>query len=169
MRKSSLLLAITAMAAMLAVCGVALAGTVAVRNTNDSGPGSLRAAIAAANANPGRDLITFAPSVRGEIQLRGVLPTLRGDLEVRGPGSSRLAVRRAVQRAFRVFTVAGDSTVRITGLTVSNGLARDARGNCQPTDSGGGVRNDGRLTLRNVVSPATRPTATAAGSPTAPR
>jgi hypothetical protein len=38
-----------------------------VLNLNDSGAGSLRAAVAAANANPGADTITFASGVLGTI------------------------------------------------------------------------------------------------------
>ena len=39
--------------------------TFTVDNLADSGPGSLRAAIVAANTNPGADVIYFAPRVRG--------------------------------------------------------------------------------------------------------
>ena len=37
-----------------------------VTNTNDSGPGSLRAAVAIANATPGHDNITFAIAGAGQ-------------------------------------------------------------------------------------------------------
>src|SRR4051812_25486121 len=40
--------------------GRALLSTLTVSNTNDSGPGSLRAAVAQANANGGGDTIVFS-------------------------------------------------------------------------------------------------------------
>src|SRR5262245_18270556 len=46
-----------------------LPSTFTVMNRHDGGPGSLRAAIAAANANPGPDQIKFADGVTGTIPL----------------------------------------------------------------------------------------------------
>ena len=43
--------------------------TFAVSNLADSGLGSLRAAITAANTQPGTDVIGFAPGLRGTITL----------------------------------------------------------------------------------------------------
>jgi hypothetical protein len=51
---------VCALAGMLGAAGVAQADTFTVTNTLDSGMGSLRAAIDAANANPGADVINFA-------------------------------------------------------------------------------------------------------------
>lgn len=62
MGKTVALLASVALA-VLVVCGVAWAGTFPVRNTNDSGPGSLRAAITETNAQSGSDVVRFAPGV----------------------------------------------------------------------------------------------------------
>src|SRR5918997_3591366 len=120
MRSTVLLLASMALA-MLLVSGVVWADTFSVKNEKDSGPDSLRAAITSANAEPGRDVISFAPSVRGEINLKSQLPALRGELEIRGPGASKLTVRRNVAARFRVFAVARGSDVTISGLTISNG------------------------------------------------
>lgn len=131
--------------ALLLVSGVVWAGTFTVKNEKDSGPGSLRAAITSANAEPGRDVITFAPSVRGEINLKSALPTLRGELMIRGPGAGKLTVRRAAAYGFRIFTIARSSNVptnvTISGLRISNGDYSD----------GGAIRNDGTLTLRGVI------------------
>jgi len=46
--------------ALLALSGGAAAAILVVTNANDSGPGSLRASLAVANATPGNDVINFA-------------------------------------------------------------------------------------------------------------
>jgi hypothetical protein len=66
-----------------------------VTNTNDSGPGSLRAAIVVANLDPARDTIEFDPSVSATIALVTALPNLDADVIVRGPGASVLTVARS--------------------------------------------------------------------------
>jgi len=76
-----------------------------VTNTNDSGEGSLRAAIADANANAGADTITFADSVAGTITLdpgSGQL-VITDDVTIRGPGTDDLTVSGG--GATRVFAV----------------------------------------------------------------
>jgi len=153
MRKTTLLLASMALA-LLVVSGVVGAETFSVTNNKDSGSGSLRAAITSANAQPGRDVITFPPSVRGAIDLKSELPTLQGELEIRGPGATELTVRRAVAYRFRIFTIAKGSDVAISGLTISNGNP-EAPGYYS---YGGGIYNraDGELTLRGVVVSANR-------------
>jgi hypothetical protein len=133
--------------ASMIVSGTAQGNTFSVRNKRDQGPGSLRAAITAANAEPGRDVITFAPSARGTINLSKALPSLRAVLEIRGPGASRLAVQRSFARgtpAFRVFTVPNGSFVTLSGLRVSNGLTTGS------PYRGGGIYNLGKLTLRRM-------------------
>lgn len=155
---------------MFLVSGAVLANTFAVKNENDSGPGSLRAAIEAANKQPGGDVITFSPSVTDAIDLKSALPRLRGKLEIRGPGADKLTERPSFATStptFRVFTVAGDSTVIISGLRISNGNDPDGSGiynpgngaltltgvvvsgNASRKEDGGCVQNDGRLTVRN--------------------
>ena len=105
MRKVVLLLVSAALGVLLA-CGVVWADTTfQVTNTNDSGAGSLRQAIIKANAHSGADVITFAPDVSGEFDLRSVLPALGGEVEIQGPGAGKLAVRRVASERFRIFTV----------------------------------------------------------------
>lgn len=146
MRSTVLVLASVTMAML--VCGVAWAGTFPVQNADNSGPGSLRAAINRANSNPGGDLITFAPNVRGSIILKNVLPELRGGLEIQGPGARGLTVRRSVvAEKFRVFTVAESANVTVSGLRLSRGHA---------IGEGGGIRNMGTLTLKGVDVSANR-------------
>ena len=60
--------------------------TFTVLNLADSGLGSLRAAIADANANPGADLIRFAPAARdGTIALTSGELGITDDLRIDGP------------------------------------------------------------------------------------
>src|SRR5262245_17816789 len=80
-----------------------LPSTFTVLNLNDSGAGSLRAAVAAANANPGHDTIAFRPGLSGTITLRTGQLTLTDDVTIDGPGALRLAVSGNDQS--RVFEV----------------------------------------------------------------
>ena len=73
------------------------AATIQVTNTDDSGPGSLREALAQAQATDADDQITFAPSVTGTILLTSgeldvVVGASSGNLTIEGPGSDVLAV-----------------------------------------------------------------------------
>src|SRR5262245_56073759 len=105
----------------------ALPSTFSVLNLADDGAGSLRAAVAAAEANPGPDLIDFAPGVEGTIPLTTGELMIRGDLTITGPGIDRLTVSGTdTSRVFNVIG-GGDETTRIavsiSDLTVSHGLA----------------------------------------------
>ncbi|GAB4474119.1 MAG: hypothetical protein OHK0037_34870 [Elainellaceae cyanobacterium] len=117
-----------------------------VTNTNDSGAGSLRQAIIAANnnnsiANP---TITFAPSVSGTIQLASALPTLSRNMTIDGPGAGTLTISRNSTGNFRIFTLQSGATATIEGLTISGGNPGEA--------NGGGIANlGGTLTLQNLV------------------
>src|SRR5262249_21558935 len=63
-----------------------LSQVITVTNTQDSGPGSLRMAIATANTTPGANRIVFAPGVAGTINLINGPPTITDDLTIAGPG-----------------------------------------------------------------------------------
>jgi hypothetical protein len=65
--------------------------TFLVINLADSGPGSLRAAILAANAHPGADAIGFAGGLKGTITLAGELD-ITDDLKIDGPGANQVTV-----------------------------------------------------------------------------
>src|SRR3954468_1838343 len=110
-----------------------LLSTLTVRNTHDSGAGSLRAAIAAARSD---DTIVFAPSVWDKtITLTsGELPVTKS-LDIEGPGAARLTVSGDRAHARRVFHVSGGVTVTIAGLTIADGSDNSGEG-------GGGVLND---------------------------
>src|SRR5579862_9566759 len=64
-----------------------------VTTTADSGPGSLRAAVAAANAHPGADVIVFDGRLSGQtITLAGGELLVTDDVRINGPGAGLLTV-----------------------------------------------------------------------------
>jgi hypothetical protein len=112
-----------------------------VANTNDSGPGSLRQAIADAPA--GETIVVPA----GTYTLTSAQLTIEKSLTVSGNGSAGTIIRSG--GAFRVFFIQGaGNNVTISGVTIRDGLDRIPSGITQ----GGGVLNyKSSLTLRGVV------------------
>ena len=110
-------------------------GTFTVTNTNDSGFGSLRDAMA--NAASG-DTINFSLAYPATITLASTL-TMNTSLTISGPGASNLAI--SGYNAVQVFSIGGGITVNISGLTIENGNSGSS--------FGGGFENGGTLTLTN--------------------
>jgi hypothetical protein len=111
--------------------------TLTVMNHADSGPGSLRAALAAAQNG---DSINFAPHLAGQtIALTSGELDITTNITIIGLGAKALTVSGS--GASRVFDVSSGVTVSISGLTIADGLA----------DQGGGVSNSGNLTLSHVA------------------
>src|SRR5215467_8192070 len=111
------------------------ANIILVTNTNDSGPGSLRDALAVANDGDTID----ATGVSGTILLTTGELQITHDVTINGPGAENLAVNG--NATFRVFNNLG-LNASISGLTIINGRVADATG-------GGGILNQGGLTLSN--------------------
>jgi len=131
----------------LAVLGVSAAGpvrrvhaaTITVTNTNDSGEGSLRQAIA--NAAIG-DTVNFNLTYPAIITLTSGEINVTRDITIAGPGADLLAIRG--NGTSRVFNLGG-SAVTLADLTV-------AWGNASGLDGGGIYYGfcGGMLTLTNV-------------------
>jgi hypothetical protein len=119
--------------------------TFSVTNLNDSGAGSLRDAIAAANNSPDPvNTIDFAPGVHGTIGLATALPDLAQNVSLEGPGAESLIVTRSTAAgtpAFGIFTVGPGVQATLSGLTICHGSAAD----------GGGIDNQGSLVLRDSI------------------
>ena len=130
---------------------------ITVTDTGDSGPGSLRQAIA--DICPGG---TIDFGVIGTIALTTGELVIGRDLTIAGPGGSSLTV--SGNNASRMFNVSAGVTATIQDITVANGsTAGDGGGILNSgaltvTDStisgnsgnfGGGIRNNGTLTVTN--------------------
>ncbi|MCA9081353.1 MAG: hypothetical protein KDA58_12390, partial [Planctomycetaceae bacterium] len=119
--------------------------TFTVQNLNDAGTGSLREALAAArdDANTDADVIEFDAGLSGAITLSTATLAVESDVTIMGLGSGNLLISGDNQ--FVVFDVASGVTATIQDLTVAQG--RDG------TDAirGGGIVNQGDLTLTNVI------------------
>jgi hypothetical protein len=128
---SEMRFAVIAVLVLAATTMSAHAATITVTNTNDSGPGSLRQALAVAHNG---DRITF--TVSGVITLTsgGLLVTT--NVTISGPGPNQLAVDG--NQALFVFGVFPQRTVSISGLSI-----RDAQV--------GVYNNQGTLSVSNCV------------------
>ncbi len=109
----------------LATLGVpvpAQADDIPVTNLNDSGGGSLRAAIDDANLDPDSDRILFKSKLSGELVLESNLPPILSPTEVVGPGARRVTIDG---NDLRVFLIQNDSGVDagISSLTITGGHA----------------------------------------------
>ena len=122
------------------------AAIIPVTNTNDSGPGSLRQALAVANDG---DTIVFDLGGAATISLTSGELVINRNIAVIGPGANLLTVARAQNAAnFRVFHITSGHTVTIEGLTISNG---NAQGNF-PGAAGGGIYSElSALSVNNCV------------------
>ena len=116
---------------LLAATMSAHAATITVTNTNDSGPGSLRQALAVAHDG---DRITFA--VSGTITLTSGGLVVTKNITISGPGANQLSIDGNPGTV--VFSVDTSATIAtISGLTIRNGVH--------------GIVTFGTLTVSNCV------------------
>src|SRR5262249_47440078 len=118
--------------------------TFTVTNLNDAGPGSLRQALADADA-PGADTIVFQPGLSGTITLSRQL-FVNDSVTITGPGAGVLTI--SGNNHSRIFQIDNGTNasidVTISGLTLT-------QGNSGVLDGGAiSVANEA-LTLRGVV------------------
>jgi hypothetical protein len=110
-----------------------LPSTLTVTNNLNSGAGSLRAEIAAAQNN---DTIVFAPSLDGKtITLTTSELDITKNLTIQGPGTGQVAVSGG--NFYRVFEVRANTNVSLSRLTITQGNSY----------YGGGIFNGGTLTV----------------------
>ena len=115
-----------------------------VVNTNDSGAGSLRAAIEAANAGGGADTISFDAALAGQTIVLTDELLISDDLTITGLGADQLTIDgNGDSRIFNLNNGIADEavTVEITGLTLTNGSA----------DSGAAIISYESLSLSGMV------------------
>ena len=121
---------------MLTICVMAVTSralTITVTNTNDSGPGSLRQALAVANDG---DTIA-ATGVSGTILLTSGELLVNYSITISGPGASNLAVDGYAQGT--VFDISSAGPVTISGLTITDG------------NIGSGINNYSDLTMNTCI------------------
>ena len=148
-------------------CALAMpanATTIVVTNTSDSGPGSLRQALAIANDGDTID----AAGVSGVITLTSGQLLVEKRVTINGAGADVLAVDgNATSSVFQIGTGATAPTVAISGLTIRNaqggfggGILNGSGATLTITNStisgntaafGGGIFNSGPLTIANTT------------------
>ncbi|TAF03613.1 MAG: DUF4347 domain-containing protein [Oscillatoriales cyanobacterium] len=117
--------------------------TITVTNTNDSGPGSLRSAIASAAAG---DTIQFASSLANQtITLTNGQLVINKNLTIDAIGASNLTI--SGNNASRVIFTEGSTNVTLKNLIVANGKVPGTDPNDETTSSGGGIQTGGNSTL----------------------
>ncbi|MGL4461410.1 MAG: choice-of-anchor Q domain-containing protein [Planctomycetia bacterium] len=122
--------------------------TFVVANAADAGAGSLRDAIAQANALPDADQITFDAAVFGTpqtITLASGTLTVAGPVQIVGPGASLLTITQGAGGQ-RLFTIDNGSPgvvdVGLSGATLTGGSS---------TGDGGAILSNENLTLADAV------------------
>src|SRR5438128_11746040 len=145
--------------ALLCLIVPAHASIIPVTNTNDSGAGSLRQALADANDGDTID----ATGISGVITLTTGQLLVDKSVTINGAGAGALAVDG--NTTSRVFQTATGETVSISGLTIRNSQGGEGGGilnadtviltiinstlNGNTAGFGGGVFNSGTLTIIN--------------------
>ncbi|MFC4821401.1 choice-of-anchor Q domain-containing protein [Dokdonella ginsengisoli] len=123
-------------AALLLGAPLAEAATLTVTNLNDSGAGSLRAAITQANTSAGADTIQFQSGLSGTLTLTGGELSITDSATLAGPGAGRVTLTaNGASRVFHLVNAdSSDKTWAFSGLKITSGAIATAS-----DDSGGGL------------------------------
>ncbi|MEG4121809.1 DUF4347 domain-containing protein, partial [Microcoleus sp. N9_B4] len=117
--------------------------TITVTNSNDSGPGSLRDAIASAAAG---DTIQFASTLAGQtITLSNGQLVINKNLTIDAVGAANLTI--SGNNTSRVIRTEGATNVTLKNLIVANGKVSGTDPNNEATSAGGGIQTGGSSTL----------------------
>ncbi|GHV80964.1 hypothetical protein AGMMS49944_27550 [Spirochaetia bacterium] len=111
--------------------------TISVTNTNDTGTGSLRAALTDARDN---DTITLPTN--GTITLTSVLPNITTSITIEGNGTTLTQSGITPDTLTQLLVISPPSVVKISRLHFKGGRA---------TTYAGGLRNNGNLTLESCI------------------
>lgn len=112
-----------------------------VSNLADSGPGSLRDAIA---NTPAGGTIDFQAGLSGTIKLTSGELVIDHNLTISGPGASAITVSGA--NSSRVFDIPLSMSAAISGLTIADGYTTGGL-----TGWGGGIENRGTLSVTDCT------------------
>jgi hypothetical protein len=122
-----------------------------VTSAADAGPGTLREAVARADAAPDPDEVAFDPALAGRavgLSTVGDISAGRSALLVTTPvtvtGTGQ-TITRIGEAAFRLFTVTGTGSLTLTDLTLTNGLAQGGFDRGAKAAMGGAIYNQGTL------------------------
>ncbi len=131
------------LAAACILGGTLSAGAAVVTSLADSGPGTLREAVAVANTNAGGGVITFDAALAAQtITLTSGQIAITNDLTI---DASALSGRIVISgnASSRLFRIAPAASVRLDSLVLTSGSISN--------DSGGAILNSGRLTAVNCL------------------
>jgi hypothetical protein len=117
MSRTTLCTALIAIVLVRLVSVTATGATITVTNAGDTGPGTLRAALAGAGNN---DVINFALAYPATITLTMGELLVSNNIKITGPGATSLII--SGNNASRVFHIGTSNTVTISGLTISDGV-----------------------------------------------
>ncbi len=109
-----------------------------VTNRNDTGPGSLREALA---TTPAGGTVDFQPGLTGTLTLTSGELLVSTDLTITGPGADGITITS--NYGSRLVEIAPKAAVALAGLTLTGGS--------NPGGTGGGLLNAGVLTLADVT------------------
>jgi hypothetical protein len=133
---------LAALVVTMFVAPLAARAQCAVTNLADSGNGSLRACITAANTAANGETISFSPSLNGGTVTVGWPLPITGNMTISGPGANLFSISGG--NAVQIFDISS-GTVAISGLTIGNGNSGGGGA------GGGGIFNNATLTVSNCT------------------